>query len=640
MSVVTGLILEGLLLGLVSFEAIRVGCVIVPPSADLLDRTAVSGMVAVVGWVALLQVLGLLGILWLPAIVVCLLGLAVSVWLLFPAPQPLPSSISRVPWSLAGVVIFFGALAVAEVFSGPPAGYFSFDSVNYHIPNAAAILDSGSIRNLPFAAPGTQGAAAPGNGGLLLLIVMLPFHTAGAIALVPLAVDVLLVVMVTALVRELGGTTQSGLVSGLVIVTSWIFFATQVRSAYDDGVGLVGLVGGITFGFRAERSREARWLLLSGMCLGLAIGTRMTDLLPGVAAAIAVAVVTHAWRQPSRAALFVLLFAALGSWWYIRNWIDAGDPVFPQTIRIGPLMIFRGLAGSAYVFHAVDQSVLISVLQWRAGALSAWLRNLVAGYGVLVLMPGMFLVCAVRARGRPTAVFLVAVACIAAYLATPFTGSVDGNQGDTTTRYLLPSLTLGVAALAVVMPRRWARLAAFLAIGVNAPIVVLNQPSGDLALAGAAVISAVALLALRWRRVLFRPIGPRLFRPALLTALGVPLVVTLAALQPTGNGGVVQAALAKAGELHAPVVLLDVGDVAAALGPHLNIDVVAAGIGPVGAEEPISDPHLLMARVDSLRPALVLVGPAGPYGTTPPGWKPPGSWRKIGTQAGATVYQA
>jgi hypothetical protein len=87
------------------------------------------------------------------------------------------------------------------------------------------------------------------------------------------------------------------------------------------------------------------------------------------------------------------------------------------------------------------------------------------------------------------------------------------------------------------------------------------------------------------------------------------------------------------------VVLLDVADVAAILGPQLDIHLVAAGDGPQGAERPIWNPGELTARIHSLHPAAVVIGDETIWNVIPAGWTPPKSWQLVGTQGGALVYR-
>ncbi len=126
----------------------------------------------------------------------------------------------------------------------------------------------------------------------------------------------------------------------------------------------------------------------------------------------------------------------------------------------------------------------------------------------------------------------------------------------------------------------------------------------------------------------------------LVAAVAVVLAVLgTVHLQPSDTLTPVQRALTAAGDPHAPVVVIDVTDVAAILGPNLDVDIVAAGIGPVGAEAPISDPARLTARIESLHPAAVVVGDQSDFGTVAPGWIPPRGWRRVGVQGGGIVYE-
>src|ERR1039458_8136506 len=225
-STVISLALEAIMLGLASVVATRVAGALLPESADALERGGVAAMVGVTGWVALLQVLGLAGILWVPVVIGCLVVMAFACVRYLPRRPSEHRNGPPIPWVAVAVAIPFCVLAVAEVASVQPGLYFSdslryhipnaaeilysgsiprradrsvaipfcvlavaevasvqpglyfSDSLRYHIPNAAEILYSGSIRGLPFAQPGDGSAASPGNGSLLLLAVMLALHTA------------------------------------------------------------------------------------------------------------------------------------------------------------------------------------------------------------------------------------------------------------------------------------------------------------------------------------------------------------------------------------------------------------------------------------------------------------------------------
>ncbi|MGA9112468.1 MAG: glycosyltransferase family 39 protein [Candidatus Dormiibacterota bacterium] len=640
-SALGGLVLEAVLLGLAGFTAYRVGCALAPEPADLLERIVFAGLVGITGWVALLQVLGLIGVLWLPVVAACLAVFAAISLLALPSPAPRRVVASPVPWGLVAVAAPFAVLALVEVLWGPPLSN-SYDTVHYHIVNAAHYLDSGTIRSLPFALPGDNTGAAPGNGSLLLLAVMLPFHNSGLVALPNLLCAGLLVAVTALLSRELGRGAWPGLVTGLVIVTTVCFFETQVRSAYDDAVGLLGLLAAVLFGLRSARGGERRTVLLAGLSLGLAVGTKGSYILPGVAVA---AVVLWAHRaRPGRGWALGFLAATLSlcAAWYVRDWIITGDPLFPQTVRIGSRVVLAGLSGSAAAYSRYDQSLAGAVLAGGGSGVARWVGPALLNFGVSLAAPAGCLVL-VWLRGRARLVAVAALACTAAYVVTPFTGSSLPAQLTGGLRFLLPAVALGVVAIGATLPDRWFRLSAVVALAVGAVLLIdvewsdsfVNVPL--LVVAGAVTVGVLA--AIRWRGGLGVAARKPTVRGAAAFAVAILAVLATAHLQPSTSPTPVQRALDAARNPGAPVVVMDVGDVATILGPQLDTDIVAVGDGPVGAERPIRNPAQLTLRIEALHPAAVVVGTVAEFDVVPVTWAPPATWRMLGTQDGAVVYE-
>jgi hypothetical protein len=640
-SVLGGLGLEAILLGLTGFASFRAGCALLPDSADLLERIGFAGLVGITGWVALLQVLGLIGVLWLPVVIACLaVGAGVS-WRLLPAPAALRHSTSPVAWGWVAVAIPFAMLAVVEVLWAAPATN-SYDSVHYLIVNAAHYLDAGTIRSLPFAQPGDNTGTAPGNGALLLLAVMLPFHNAALVGLPNLLCAGLLVVVTAMLSRELGRGAWVGVVAGLVLLTTVCFFETQVRSAYDDAVGLLGLMAAMLCGLRAARTGERLTLLLAGTCVALTIGTKATDILPGVVVA-GIVLWANRERCGVRWALGYLAVAvSLSVVWYARDWIITGDPLFPQTVRLGSAQLFSGLNGSAAAYTGYDQTLAGAIISGGWAAVARWLGPAVINFG---LSPVALLACSVvaaRCRGRIRLVALAAGGCAVADVVTPFTGSPVASQLTAGLRFLLPAVAFAVVALAAALPERWFRLSACLALGVGAVLLMdVEWTNGfvPVPLLVVAMIGTLAVLSLiQVRQALSRAAGRTPVRGAAVCVAVVLTVLAVAHLQPSTGPTPVTRALDAAGNPNASVVVMDVGDVAALLGPHLNVDIVAAGEGPVGAERPIRDSADLTHRIEALHPAAVVIGSVSQFNVVPSGWAPPPTWRLLGTEDGAAVY--
>jgi hypothetical protein len=636
----SGLLLGAVLLVLAAMIALRVSGALLSASSDPLERVTVAGLIGVTGWVGLLQILGLLGILWLPIVLGCLAAGALAAVRLLPAPAMAIPRPSNVPWGLVAAAVPFLVLAVLAVASVLPTQYFA-DSLRYHIPNAAYILDTGSLRSLPFAQPGDGSAAAPGNGSLLLLAVMLPFHNDALVGLVDLCCACLLVALCAMLLRELGRSAWVGAAAGLVVVTCWAFFGTEVGSAYDDGIGLLGLVAALTLGLRYVRTSELRWLVVSGMGVGLAMGSKADEVLPALAVMAGVILAGRLWRRPRHLGWLVAGALGLSAIWYARDWILAGDPFFPETVRLGSTLLFSGLGGSPSIATGpAHLSLLGSILHGGGTSAIAWFGALLASFGLCAVALLVTLPLAVARGGPARLIFGIAVACTVAYVVTPFTGSTQNVLGAM--RYLLPGVAFAVLGLAAALPGRWLPVAASAALvvsGVEVGVfeIGIHLPITTLVAAGAASVVIMALVQAR-RRVALAWRG-RWLRSAALAIAVAAAVLAIAHLQPPSGPSVVDRALAVSRDPAGRVVVMDVDDVTAITGADLDIDIVAAGDGPQGAETVIGDPAQLTARIDALHPAAVVVGHSGLVNSIPAGWQPPAGWTRVGMEAGAVVYR-
>ncbi len=640
--VLAGTTLQAILLGLASFTAYRAGCALLPASSDALERAFVVGMVGVIGWVALLQILGLLGVLWLPVVLACLATLAL-LSLRLPRPSPLPiGRWSGETWTTIAWAAPFVALAVVVVLAGPP-GLNSYDSLHYQIPNAAHVLNTGSIRTLPFALPGESSGAAPGNGTLLLLSMMLAFHTAELTGLVDVFFAMLIVAVTAMIGRELGRNAWTGALAGLMLVTTVAFFASQMRSAYDDSAALLGLLSGMAFGLRFARTGHHRWLLLAGASIGLAAGAKAAYLVPAAVVAVAVLWTSlRQWRSPGSLFAFVAVVLGLCVVWYVRNWVITGDPFYPEPVRLGPWSLFAGLSAAESASRNYEQT-LVDVFLGRGTSIGAWLGLTIINFGGVAPAALLSIAVMVRGRGAARMIAAVAVGCALAYAVTPFSGSTDPIQVDAALRFLMPAAAFGVLAVSAAMADRWLRLLSVFALGTDTVILLIVESRNGFVdptlLAIAAALAFVILAAVRWRHALRDLVGRRSVRGGLSVLIAAAAVVATAHLQAAPDPSPVDAALSAADHSDLPVLLFDVGDVAALLGPNLKGNVVAAGIGPVGAERPIRSITQLNARITALHPALVVISDIADFDVVPPGWTPRPAWRSLGIEDGFAVYK-
>ena len=213
-------------------------------------------------------------------------------------------------------------------------------------------------------------------------------------------------------------------------------------------------------------------LLVAGLAIGIALGTKLT--ISGAAAVMAVAIPFIVPPGVRRRAFGVFIggVAVVAGFWFLRNLIHAGNPL-PWLREIGPIDLpgpNRGLEGrddftvAHYIFDEPStnlwSSYFLKPIQNLLGPLWFLILGGSAGGAVLAVW-----------RPRSPAVRLAGVVTIAAaiaYLFTPLTAA--GPEGQPLAfginlRYLVPGFALGLALLTLEPRLTPARLRLPLLVG-------------------------------------------------------------------------------------------------------------------------------------------------------------------------------
>lgn len=206
-------------------------------------------------------------------------------------------------------------------------------------------------------------------------------------------------------------------------------------------------------------------LLVAGLAIGIALGSKLT--VWGVAVAFAIGVPLIVPREVRWKAFWVFVggVAAVCAFWFFRNLIHAGNPL-PWIRHMGPIDLpgpNRGLEGRTdfTVAHYIFSNPSTGL--WRQYFLNP-IENLLGPLWFLIL--GGASAGAILAIWRPRsgAVRLAGVVTIVAaiaYLFTPLTAA--GPEGHPMAfginlRYLIPGFALGLALLPLerrLTPERW-----------------------------------------------------------------------------------------------------------------------------------------------------------------------------------------
>ena len=220
-------------------------------------------------------------------------------------------------------------------------GMTTIDTLWYHLPLAARFVQQGSITPLHFLDLELVTAFYPANSelfhglGILLMgnDVLSPLVNSGWLALALLAG--------WCVGRPFGAgvLTLCG-VAALMATPSLV--ATQPGGGYDDIVGLALLLASaaILINNRSARGRgRLVGVAIAALAAGLALGTKLTFVIPIAALTIGVFVVARRGRRLMDSAVWLAGVVLTGSFWYVRNWAAVGNPIPSVHVKVGPFSL-------------------------------------------------------------------------------------------------------------------------------------------------------------------------------------------------------------------------------------------------------------------------------------------------------------
>ncbi|MGE5858871.1 MAG: hypothetical protein ACM31K_10350 [Solirubrobacterales bacterium] len=424
----------------------------------------------------LLQLLGAFGIL-VPAVLIIAalgtgLGLYFGPWRRGeeadggPPPAPaIPRPQTLLALAAAAFVAAHWATGLQDVWA---RGMLTFDTLWYHGPFAARIANTGSVWGMHFVDPLYLNWFYPENSELLhaagivlfnrdIVSPLVNFGWLGVTLLAawcigrpygvaPLSLVGVAIAMDTGpMVPREAGTpaTDTAPVALLLAAAALLINAWAVRSNRGGDSGA-----------RPELSLPTGVLLVAGLAVGLALGSKLT--ISGAAAAMAVGVPLIVPPGVRRKAflVFVAGVAVTAGFWFLRNLIHAGNPL-PWIRHVGPIDLpgpNRGLQGrhDFTVAHYILSNPSTGI--WRDYFLNP-IENLLGPLWFLILAGAAGGAILAVWRPRSLAVRLAGVVTIVAaiaYLFTPLTAA--GPEGHPLAfginlRYLTPGFALGLALL-------------------------------------------------------------------------------------------------------------------------------------------------------------------------------------------------
>jgi hypothetical protein len=384
-------------------------------------------------------------------------------------------------------------------------GMDTVDTLWYHMPVAARWVQDGSITDLLFLQNSSLTTYYPANIPLVHGTGILLFGSDFLSPVLNLGWLALALLAAWCIGRPFGAAPLAVAGTAVVLATP-VSSGTQPGSAYSDTAGIALFLAAVAFvvtachGRRAPRAGE---LAIAAAATGLAVGTKFQFLVPAAALTVGVVLLIPRGARIRRGAVWLVVLAATGAFWYVRNFIAVGSPLPDIDINLGPLHIngpevpglstisdylFERRSWSKYFLPGLDQSLgwgwwVLAVLI-LAGVVLGFLREPVVRLLSFVAAVSLFaVISSPAALGGPEPLWFVYVM-----------------------RYSLAALTVGIVVTAVVAagwPRWWA-WTPFAGLAVVLGAIELDRTDYpevreeqlDHPLWGVATIAALAVVAL------------------------------------------------------------------------------------------------------------------------------------------------
>jgi hypothetical protein len=282
----------------------------------------------VLGYVAL--VLGLLRqanpiALGIPIVIAAILGL-ISLRNLTRHALPKVSPVLLIPLILLGICTLVGALA-------PPGG-LEWDSLSYHLAGPKRYLLEGRVYYIP----DDHHTNFPFTWQMLYMTMLSFGSIAGAKLCHWVCLVFLCLSMLTFAHRHFPEKKHLGGIAALVLASTPILF-WEATTAYIDlattlfvWLSLYALTNAIT---KIEDKLSVPWMVVSALCMGVALGTKSTVLVFWGMCLIGIllwhVIVHKKWARETipHAILWGGIALAIGLPWYVKSFLYTGDPVYP-----------------------------------------------------------------------------------------------------------------------------------------------------------------------------------------------------------------------------------------------------------------------------------------------------------------------
>jgi hypothetical protein len=448
--------------GPIGFGAIRLRRRLVPGWAGGPARLA-EAVLGLGALVVVMQILGIAGVLTLPAILCASVALGAAMALV--GARAARADRDSGPRRMRAGTI--GALAVATwlvlLWAGPALvslhqGIVDGDSLWYHMPFAARFAQDSSITALQFDGPYYLSWFYPANSELIHAFGLLVARNRDVISPLISFIWLALAVLAAWCIARPFGVGPAGVATVALVLGSALIVHREPGAARSDMAALAFMLASaavLVNGWDGSRLDQGS-LPIAGLAAGLAVGSKLTAV-PAVAV-IFMGVIALARGERLRAAAVWIACALLtGGFWYVRNLLDAGNPLPWIRLGVGPVTLASPDPDPSAQYRFSVLHYVLNARVWRDYFLPGLHEELGPLWPLLLALAAAGVALAM-ARGSPIQRTLGAAAIVSAiaYVVNPMSApGPDGapTQFATNLRYLVPALVLGLVLLPTFLPR-------------------------------------------------------------------------------------------------------------------------------------------------------------------------------------------
>ncbi len=391
--------------------------------------------------------------------------LGISLYLLKPRIPGFPANQSKEPWRWGyayGTLILAILVLLLFAGSGNLAGY---DALTNHLPLAASWAHAGSL---------VSGVGAqlhyPENMGFLLRWILAAGNDS-LVFVIPFLSVTLSLYLLYKISRALGQSREASIIGSACAALCPLYVNLGIP-AYTDSFGILCVLLAAYFlvSWNSTQNQSLFHLACVGLSLGMAAGTKYSIVPPAMCIfSIVIFVELRSGASPRRKLgnLFLLTVMAFigGGYWYLRNLVQFGNPLYPMSLLGMPGIPSRTIVPVDAQFATPSWEWLI--YPWREIGYLSPLDNGVGGVFTVICIPALVLFPWLYLRSRRMASEAIPLGAVLLYLVTLGSFALYLLSGNLIARYALPgiilaSLFVGYAWEELNRERGWTSLVFFL----------------------------------------------------------------------------------------------------------------------------------------------------------------------------------